>query len=350
MAGKRGGRLLYADLLRVCATLAVVFLHISAGWISEVAVGSPPWNVFNLYDSLVRWSVPVFVMLSGMFLLDPEKHLTLRSLLFRHTLRIVAALVVWSVIYELYALFLNGDPITPAACLAAVRNILWGKLHYHLWFLPMIVGLYLFTPVLRAFVRGAERSDYHWYFLLVFLVAMVLPTLLNIRPSETLSAWLSKLSLPMLTGYAGYYVLGYYLKTWPLSRPARMALYVLGLAGAAVTVVGTYRLSLRAGSSDYTLYSYFSPAVALTAAALFVFFRSLPLEGERPWISRLSAITFGIYLCHDLFIMLLRRFGVSTLSSLPALSVPLLALGVFLCAAMLAWLVSKIPLLGRFIT
>ena len=35
MAGKSGERLLYADLLRVCATVAVIMIHISGGWISE---------------------------------------------------------------------------------------------------------------------------------------------------------------------------------------------------------------------------------------------------------------------------------------------------------------------------
>ena len=42
MARGEGGRLVYADLLRVAATLAVVILHLSGGWISEVPVASGP--------------------------------------------------------------------------------------------------------------------------------------------------------------------------------------------------------------------------------------------------------------------------------------------------------------------
>ena len=64
MARGEGGRLVYADLLRVAATLAVVILHLSGGWISEVPVASGAWRVFNVYDGLTRWCVPVFVMLS----------------------------------------------------------------------------------------------------------------------------------------------------------------------------------------------------------------------------------------------------------------------------------------------
>ena len=45
MARGEGGRLVYADLLRVAATLAVVILHLSGGWISEVPVASGAWRV-----------------------------------------------------------------------------------------------------------------------------------------------------------------------------------------------------------------------------------------------------------------------------------------------------------------
>lgn len=90
------------------------------------------------------------------------------------------------------------------------------------------------------------------------------------------------------------------------------------------------------------------------AVAVFVLFRYVLGVSEersrRQQISGLSSITFGIYLCHDLFIMLLRHFGISTLSFPPMISVPLLSLGIFLCASLLAWPLSKLPVLGRYLT
>lgn len=58
-------RTIYFDYLRVMATLAVIMLHMSAqNWyVSDV--NGYNWQVFNLYDSIVRWGVPVFVMISG---------------------------------------------------------------------------------------------------------------------------------------------------------------------------------------------------------------------------------------------------------------------------------------------
>ena len=349
MAGKSGERLLYADLLRVCATVAVIMIHISGGWISETAVGSAAWNTLNLYDGLAHWSVPAFIMLSGMFLLDLKREVTLHSLLFRQTLRLVAALVVWSAVYALFGAFLETGTVTLADLVGGLKELVWGKLHYHLWFLPMMIGLYLVTPILRGFVRGATGKELGWYFLLAFVLAMVLPTTLALRPSKTVSSWLSQLDIRIVLSYASYYVLGYCLKTCTLSLPAELTIYGLGAAGAVWTVWGTAWLSQMQGAR-FTFYNYNSPNIALMSAAVFLLFRRLPLRGSGRWISALSAITFGIYLCHDLFIMLLRHFGVSTLSFLPALSVPLLTLGVFLCAALVAWPLSKIPLVGRLIT
>ena len=347
MAKQRGSRLLYADRLRVAASLAVVAVHICGAWIDQAPVGSAAWNTLNVYDSLVHWCVPVFVMLSGMFLLDPERKVTGRDLL-RHGLRIAVALAAWSAIYALAGVLLDGKPL--GAWWGEMRNVVWGKLPYHPWFLPMLLGPYLLTPVLRAFVRGAAQGEMRWFFLLVFGAAMVLPTLLAIRPSKTVSTWMNQLDLRMVLGYGSYYILGYCLKTCRLSRRKEGLIYLLGLAGAVWTAAGTAWLSAEMGPR-FTFYGYFSPNVACMASAVFLLFRRLP-EGANAgrWTGPLAGITFGIYLCHDLFLMLLRHWGVSTLSFAPVLSVPVLTLGVFGCAALTAWLLSRLPVLGRYLT
>lgn len=354
MARTEGGRLGYADLLRAAATLAVVVLHVAGGWMASVEVGSGAWQVFNVYNGLTRWCVPVFVMLSGMFLLDPKKKVGLGDLLLKYMLRVLAALLVWNFLYELAARLAGGEAFTPALLLRAFLPGVWGRAHYHLWFLFMILGLYLITPVLRAFVRGAGRGELHWFFAVTFVVASLLPTLLKLRPSATVSAWLDQMQIHLVLGYVGFYVAGYYLKTFAPGRVAELLICVLGIGGAAATVWGNAALSARDGGEALVLYSFMSPNVVCMAVAVFVLFRRVPgLSGERarsPRAGGLARISFGIYLVHDFFLMLLRRFGISTLSFTPALAVPVLALGVFLCSALAAWPLSKIPLVGKYLT
>ena len=101
MARSDQGRLAYADLLRVFACLAVIVVHVSGGWLESLPAGTADWNLLNACDCLAHWCVPVFVMCSGMFLLDPKKSLAWPHLLFRYLLRVAVALVFWGVVYAL---------------------------------------------------------------------------------------------------------------------------------------------------------------------------------------------------------------------------------------------------------
>ena len=333
---------------------AVVVIHVVSLWIYDVPVGSGAWDIYNVYDSLVRWCVPVFVMLSGMFLLDPKKSLTVPKLFFHHILRIFVALVVWGAVYAIVDFGRVNGAFTWAGIRSALYTALLGSTHYHLWFLYIILGLYLVTPILRAFVQGASRKDFHYFFLLCFVVTYLLPLLLQLRPSQTVSTYLSRLNLHMVMGYVGYYVAGYYLKTFTLGRIAEIIIYLLGIGGAAATIWGTRVLSLRIGTLSGVLYEYMTPNVAAMAVAVFVLFRYLlgvSDEGSRRQsLSGLAKITFGVYLVHDLFLMAYRHLGIAQLPLPPVLAVPVVTALVLIPSAAVAWLISKIPFAGRYLT
>lgn len=346
-----GGRVAYADLLRVVAMLAVIILHLAGSRLGSVAVGSMEFHILNAYDGLTHWCVPVFIMLSGMFLLDPNHSLTPSKLFFGHILRILIALVVWGTAYALATQVLSNG-LSWASVQAALYQVLLGKTHFHLWFLYMIVGLYLVTPILRAFVRGASQGELRWFLLLAFFFASLLPTLLRLRPSQTVSLWVNNLNLHLVLGYVGYYVLGYYLKTFPLNRVVELLAYALGILGGVVTVGGTAWLSQGRGQLVQTLYNYDSPNVVLMSVAVFVFFRyvlGVSEEGRRR-VSGVAKVSFGIYLVHVFFLMVLDWLDITVLSITPALAVPALTAVVFIGSFVVAWLISKIPLVGRYLT
>ena len=356
MAEKINGRVAYADLLRVFASFAVIVCHLASRCISAVPVGSQDWQVFNLYNGLVRWCVPVFVMLSGMFMLDTKKGLPLTKLLFHNCLRVVVCLMFWGGVYAVVGYCMDGGRFTWQGLWNAILDALRGNTRYHLWFLYMILGLYLVTPILRSFCRGASRWDFHYFFLIAFLFASLLPTAFYFWPNSTavLHTWYDKLGVQLVMGYVGYYVAGYYLKEYTISRLAEALIYVFGVIGGAVTVWGTRVLSQRSGGLVDVFYGYHSPTVVCFSVAIFVLFRYvLGVSDERSRKQRLGGvarISFGIYLVHDLFIMILRSLGITTLSFAPVASVPVLSAVVFLCAFALAWLISHIPFVGWWLT
>lgn len=358
MARSEGGRLVYADLLRVAAMLAVIVIHVSAGWLESSPVGTADWHALNTWDGLCRWAVPVFVMCSGMFLLDPKRSLPLPRLFLGHFLRMAVALLVWGVAYHLLYQLLAGT-LSLASIPYALYAVILGNTEAHLWYLITMMGLYLLTPLLRAFVRGASRGDFHWCFLIYGLFMLALPLFLRLRGSQTVALYADRLSLnftlafPPLA-YVGYFLAGYYLKTYTLGRLAEGIVYVLGIAGAVATVAGTTLLSHRAGGLDVTLYSYLTPNVAAMAVAVFVLFRYvLGISDERSRkqrVSGMAACGFGVYLCHVVFLILLRHFGLAIPPIPAAIGVPLLTLVIFVPSYALSWLIHKIPVVGRYLT
>lgn len=355
MAEKINGRVAFADLLRTFATIAVIVLHLAGSQMANVAVGSHAWQVFNVYDGLVRWCVPVFVVLSGMFMLDSKHALPLGKLFFHNCLRIIVCLMFWGAVYALVDCWLAGS-FSWKGLWQAMLNALRGNTHYHLWFCYMILGLYLVTPCLRALVRGASRADLHYFLLLCFLFASLLPTAFQLWPNATavLRTWYDRMGVKLVLGYVGYYVAGYYLREYTIGRIAEACIYVLGVLGGAVTVWGTRWMSLTYGGLNQIFYDYFAPNVVCLAVAVVVLFRYvLGVSEERSRRQRLghvARISFGIYLVHDLFILLLRSIGLTTLSFTPVASVPVLTAVVFLLSFALAWLIHHIPLVGRWLT
>ncbi|MEG0441301.1 MAG: acyltransferase family protein [Oscillospiraceae bacterium] len=354
MAKTIEGRVAYADLLRVAATLAVIVLHCTGGWLEASAIGSANWNILNVMNGAFRWCVPMFVMLSGMFFLDPKKSVTLPSLFFKSLLRIVVALAVWGTAYALWTQRPTNGVYTIQWLWGALKSVLLGDTHYHLWFLYMVIGLYLVTPILRAFVKSASRSDFHYFFALVFVFSSLLPTLLALRPSATVNSYIWRMYLSTNMGYIGFFVAGYYLKTYTLGRISEFIIYLLGILGTVVTIGGNFLLSRQAGAFNGILFEYRSPNVVLMSVAVFVLFRYvLGVSEERSRRQRLGGvakITFGIYLVHDFFLILLRHFGLLQPALTPLIAVPLIVCAVFLGSCLVIWPISKIPFVGKYLT
>lgn len=346
-------RLLFPDMLRGISTFAVMMIHVSAGhWGDYLEIGGLQFNCFTVYNSLCRFSVPVFVMVSGMTFLDPEREIS-RSYLLKKLLRLVAAFVFWSALYAVYtAFFKNGDGVTGESVKTFVKNLVYG--HYHLWFLYMIAGLYLITPFLRKITENKRLMEY--FLILCFIFAMFFPTVKVVYPGLAhLNPVVDKLNLNLVMGYAGYFVLGYYLYKYPPEKPARMTLYNLGILGVALTLFFTLWTSLRDGRANAGMLNFLSPAVALTAAALFVFFMRLaqsPKVSPRiAWaVTTLSKASFGMYLVHDFFNILFNNLGFTTLSFDPRVSPLVITVCVFAASFLTSWLIGKIPRVSKYIS
>lgn len=335
----------WADALRVLAMLSVVMLHCAVLPVGTETPGDTRFWVINLLDGGVRWGVPVFVMLSGAFLLDPKKEMNTGQWL-SHVGRVALLTVFWGGVYALYAA--RGAHLGLEWLLEGLISLVTGRLYYHLWFLPMLLGLYILLPILRAFVKGADRKTL-WYAALLWAVAVPgLDVLFSIWPNIAGHGWFTALDLRHLYGYGGYFLFGYLLRTCEIRPKRAYCLYAAGVLGLVVTWWTTYTASLKLGRFSGMLYANLTPNVCATALAIFLAFRHLDI-GKRPFWAKLSALSLGVFVLHPLFIDLTVRLDFPPEAWNLALSIPLRCLLVTALSLAAAWLLRKLPKAGKLI-
>jgi len=344
-------RVVYMDLLRISAVFSMMLLHVVATNWGTVSVISFDWKIFNVYDSLVRFCVPALVMVSGAFLLDPNKEYTFRKLFSKNILRIVTAFVFWSACYAIYYGFSHYDTINSSIIEDVLTHFLLGR--YHLWFLYTLIGLYLIVPFLRKIVVDPKLCRY--FIILSILFGSIIPFIIKVPYFWLGNELLVKANFHFVLGYVGYFVAGYYLKAHTTLKTTNALLYLFGIIGITATIGLTAMLSAKYGEPTNTFYSYFAPNCWMVSIAVFLFFKQA--IGKINFSDRtikgiifVSKCSFGMYLVHDFFITFICTYlGYTTISFNPILSVPLITLSVFILSFLTSYIINKIPFLNKYI-
>ncbi|WJY26200.1 acyltransferase [Sporosarcina trichiuri] len=338
-------RLLYFDWLRILAAVAVVVIHVSAGVVTDRSQNyTSPWMAGNFYESLSRWAVPMFVMISGALMLSSRREIPTAEFLKKRMGKIVIPLLIWSVIYYANEVRKGAYSFSMSDF---VERLATGDIMYHLWFLYMIAGLYLITPLLKVLVRNAKRTDIE-YFLILWLIASVIMHWMTYMVGYRI-----EIELLFVSHYVGYYMLGYYLFTYDLRPAVRKLIYAGGLAGWLITFFMTYRGSVSSDDPlEYFWYDEHSPNVFLITIALFVLFKYTAVgRTPLPWVGKvISEASFGIYLIHVLVMQTLHeKFDFVWFNLHPAIGIPYKTVLVVAISTILVYIIKKVPVLRGMI-
>lgn len=317
------------DALRLFACIAVVILHVSAVYIYQYNhIQFKEWHLANLVDSSVRWCVPVFVMLSGCLNIN-ARAVNASEYWRRRFGRLIPIIAAWSAVYILYSGVNNFDVI--------FARLLAGVPYYHLYFLFLIAGLYLFTPIFARYAIMIDDETLKKTAILCLIVAS-LASLIN-QQKMNLLTWF----LPFI----GYYLIGRSLCHNPI--PMRLAL--IGLITSIIfTTIGTWLLVDRYGAGKLGLYfyNYLSPPVIIMSLCIFSVFQQIEFK-EMTFIKYLSSLTLGVYLIHVMVFEFLVAFlmkngiGIRPIPAMFLFSFSTLVIS-FICVA----LASTVPIFRRF--
>lgn len=335
-------RLLYLDCLRVLSAFAVILLHVaSSGW-GSFMVNTVPWQLSNLFDGLVRWCVPMFVMISGALFLDPKRSLSIRDVYMKYCVRIVIIIGLWEV--AAFGILLSKNVYRHGKLLDSIVKTLQ-TIEYPpgvSWFLFMLLGLYAIAPVLK-FIAHDKNTLLYCMFCSFGLNAV--SAFSNLIPhGEWMSKQVSLLELYRYQGFIGYFCAGAFFNTHFNDKTKRVILYWLGGFGALITVVGTSGLSFYYQRPVHNFYDFLSPNVAFMTFALFCFFKSFDMRSlsarNEILIVGISRATLLIYILHCYVIDVLRFLGLSVLA-VGVGTIPVITSVTFVVSLLLAKILLK---------
>lgn len=329
--------------LRVFAAFGVVGIHVSATHWYALSLDSSAWQALTVWNGLVRWPVPVFLMITGALFLP--RVTPLKSLLTRYIPRIVLAFFLWSCVYALWAIYQG------ATGREALLKLVTGE--YHLWYLPFLCGVYLVMPFVQKIVTDARLEEQ--LLAVSILIGLAIPWLADLGadlwPSrgDLIRAMENNLNYTFFFDLLAYFLLGHWLHTRTMPPARRRLLYALGLLSVLLNGPMTIWFSRRIGSPSSLFFDHASPTTFFAAAALFVFAKYNLTKLPRV-VDLMARLSFGVYLSHVLVLHILVEQGIHTQSLHPAWSVPLLSAAVFAISLALTAVLSFIPGLGKTIT
>lgn len=291
----------------------VVVMH------AQPTSGTPNGTLLAVSSYATAPCIGLFFMLSGALRLS-RPITDFRAFLLNIALRIFTPVFVWNI---LYGIAQHVDSFSPSGLSWQSLSVVWQQNNPTLWFIFPLLSLYLLTPILQPWLQQAGRKQLQ-FFLLLWTLTLCWSWWEQVLPlSKGTSSFFYYFS-----GYVGYYVLGHYVHhhSPQLSKTTFLA---FGLAWLVPIVV-------KLSHVDLDFYHYFWYLSVFVTAQCVFYFQATPALTRKvsvftrysTLITRLSRLTFGVYLLHWGFILWCRHSLPMWLATLPyPLLYAVLALG-----------------------
>ena len=338
------------DIARYVSALLVVCIHTFP--FLEIS------ETFNTYfiHTVCRLAVPFFFTTSGFFFFrnyDSENEDLNETRLKKALIRLFRIYLIWTIIYLPYTIFdYTHTGFHIKYLFTYVRDFFLNGSYYHLWFIPMLIGIYILIPVIKPIVKDGRKTIE--YFLIIAFIFKVIPDTIKLFEFpyvKYIKAILNRINIEMI-GYVAYFVLGHYLNTYVLKKKTRNIIYILGILSVVISIVGTWGYSMYKSKAVETLCREFSITTAIMSIAIFTLFKYLFdtkvfSKSFNSIIIHLSKTSLGIYLVHILFKDIMKnQLGVKFTKTYLT---PVYVLIIFIASYLVSFVLSKIPKVNKYI-
>lgn len=293
-------KIIEMDVLRAICAIAVVIIHTSAYTLRNSLEGSTSYNASLFLNQITRFSVPLFLFLSGLGLGISYKKENYLKFLKKRAFKIIPPYILWGILYLIIIqknydyknwieLFFKGD-----------------KVYYHLYYIPLIMTLYIIFPIfypLFSRIEGVIIS------LLISLGVTYFGHYYNV-PNLTLDFFSKRNAI----FWNVYFVSGVYIskevnKLIRRTKTHKVKIMVI-LIISMMCLIGESLTNLKSGKSlDYST-TFIRPSVMIYSyiVMIYVFSKGYKKSIGVNILEEISKSSFSIYLIHPMVLCYYMKF------------------------------------------
>lgn len=333
MERKKSSQINYGiSILRILATFSVIVIHISGPQVVKFGkISNFDWHVANIYDSVSRYAVPVFFMISGALLLG--RTFEIKDFIKNRLGKIIPPFLFWSFFYSLMnRYYFNHESFSVSK---VVKDVFYGS-EYHLWFIYVLIGLYLIAPIFQKWIQFSNKQELQ-YFLIIWIFTLFLSI-------PGVAIYFPKINFIYFSGFIGYFVLGYYLNRY-VEFPKWIS-YLIIFIGVAITIFGTCLFSYKTNKFFDYFYEYLNINAFFVAVGVFSLFNKIENVNDKmkPLLSNLNACSFGIFLIHPFLINIFAIIGLFEYTINSIIDIFIISIACFTFSFLVIFIIKKIKL------
>lgn len=231
-------RIASIDILKAATIVAVILIHTTSASYSFLA--PQQLNYFLTLDNFLRFSVPLFVALSGYLLAAKylNQKLALKEFFLKRALRLLPSYLIWTAIIYIFLHYFTKEPQQQ---FSIFQIIFLGRADYHLYFVPMLFQLYLLFPLILYL--------YQKHKLVTLLTSLVLQSavfLFSLAVQDQIIKvnflWGDQQQYLLCLTWIFYFTLGIFLFDFKSRSRLKTIFLVLTGLGLAVTVYQSFSI------------------------------------------------------------------------------------------------------------
>lgn len=331
------------DVLRILAAFAVVVIHIMSLYTNEVLNSSKSlWWFANIFNSFSRWSVLIFIMISGSLLVNDKSFQDTNLFFKKRVSRILIPLVFWSMFFIGFNINITGFFTTEDT----IGRLYIGEPYYHLWYLFLIVGVYFVTPVISLVYANYNAKSRGKIIICIFIAGAI-----NSMWSKYFGQK-NQFSVFKFLPYIGCFMIG---KEIFLSQIRYNQYFYLVMWFLSSIVIAIMTGMLRHVHKEITyFYDYLYPLVIVQSISFYVLMKKFMFDKNlsdqfKKVLAKGSMLTLGIYIVYPIIIELVTNSLQHIDGHMNYILVPTFTFFVFMLSGLVTFIFTKIPYLKNLV-